>query len=405
MISGSETDRYLSRCALDSDLRAKDLIEALERTSRFDAATVISRWLSGVTRARQAQTMYKTRGESSTFERSCSVGSRRRGISEASEHSEIPTRSMAGSSASEGSPLLATKNGMDIARGPCSCVVCSRHSFDTGSRKESGASENSLPFDGINGAPSRSSSVGSRGSFSNVSFQYGVMDSRHGFRSASLPSAHSLPTEESLSGSLERLSCEESQNDGTEQIVPQPRLPIHPCRYCQHCAQKLSVQDTGEVKVRLSVEETAKDTHVKSRDAELELTSTPVQVSSGDVKKDSFDPSTEKESVPTAETYVTDDNSAIPMSSLIPELSERLSLSWRPVAVDLGFRRSDLGCFEQASLLRVQASHMLHWWLSKNTCTLGCQRCQVVILERLGEAFENAHRADLKDFLQNSRAV
>lgn len=372
--------------------------------NRFDAATVISRWLSSVTRAQHSPTMYKHRGESSTSERSCSVSPRRRGTSEASEHSEISTRSMAGSSASEGSPLLATRNGIGIARGPCSSVVCSRHSFDTGSRKESGASENSLPFDGMNVA-SRGSSVASHNSFNDVSFQHRGADSRHGLRSASLPSTHSHLTEESFSGFLERLSSEESQNDGTEQIVPQPRLPIHPCRDCQHCAQKLSAQDTGKVKVRLSVEETAKDTHVKSRDAELELTSTPVQVSSGDIKKDSFDPSTEEESLPTEETYVTDDNSALPMSSLIPELSSRLSLSWRRVAVDLGFRRSELECFEQASLLRVQATHMLHSWLSKNKCTLGCERCQGVILERLGEAFENAQRADLKDFLQHFRAV
>ncbi|KAL9964407.1 hypothetical protein ACROYT_G028047 [Oculina patagonica] len=403
VISGSETDRYLSRCALGSDLRAKDLIEALERINRFDAATVISRWLSSVNKAQQTPPMYKTRGESSASERSCSVSSRRRGTSGASEHSEIRTRSMRGSSASDGSPLLPTRSSIGSGRGPCSCV-CSRHSFDTSSRKESGASENSLPFDSMNGAHSRGASIASGGSFNGTTSQQRVIDLRHGFRSASSSSACSHPTEECYYGSEERLSCEESQINGTEQIVPQPRLLIHPCRNCQHCAQKLPVEDTGDDRVRLSVEETSKDTHAKSRDAELELISTPVQVSNSDIKKDVSNQSTE-ESLPTAETCVTDDNSTLPMRSLIPELSSRLSLSWRPVAVDLGFRRSELGCFEQPSLLRMQASHMLHSWLSKNKCTLGCQQCQGVLLEILGEAFENAHRADLKDFLQHSRAV
>lgn len=334
--------------------------------------------------------MHRTRGESSASERSCSVGSRRRDSSGASEHSEARTRSMGGSSASEGSPLLATRNSAYSGRGPCSCV-CSRHSFETGSRKESGASENSLPFDGVYGPQSSAS----RGSLNGTASQQRDIDLRQVFRSASAFSAYSHPTEESYFGSEERLSCEESQSNGTEQIVPQPRLYIHPCRNCQHCASKLPVQeDSGDVPVRVSVEETSKDTHAKRRDEELEFLSTPVQVSNSDIKKDVSSQSTE-ESLP----------STLPMTSLIPELSSRLSLSWRPVAVDLGFRSSELGYFEQPSLLRVQASHMLYSWLSKNKCTLECEHCQLVILERLGEAFENAHRADLKDFLQHSRAV
>ena len=403
VISESETDRYLSRCALESDLRAKDLVEAFEIINRFDAATVISRWLSSVEKDQQIPTMYKTRGESSASERSCSFSSRTRETSGASEHSDVRTRSMGGSSTSEGSPLLAKKHSLSHGRGPCSCA-CSRHSFDTGNRRESGASEHSLPSEGINGAKFRGAYDVSRGSFTDVASQQWNIDLRHGCRSESSTSAHSHPTEESFSGSVERLSCEESQINPTEQIVPQPHLRIHPCRNCKYCGPKLSVEDTGDNKVRVSVEETSKDTHAQRRDAELSVISSPVQVSKSDIKEDVSNQSTE-ELPPTMETAVTDDRTALPVSSVISELSSRLSLSWRPVAVDLGFRSSELGCFEQASLLRVQASHMLHSWLSKNECTLECEHCQGIILERLGEAFENAHRADLKDLLRHSKEV
>jgi len=162
------------------------------------------------------------------------------------------------------------------------------------------------------------------------------------------------------------------------------------------------VEETGDKKVCVSVEETSKDTHAQTRDADLSVISSPVQVSKSDIKEDVSSQSTD-ELFPTMETGVTDDRKSLPVSSFLPELSSRLSLSWRPVAFDLGFRSSELGCFEQASLLRVQASDMLHSWLSKNKCTLECEYCQRVILERLEDAFENAHRSDLKDFLRHSR--
>ena len=403
VISQSEVDRYLSRCALESDLRARDLVEALERINRFDAATVIGKWLSSVDRIQQNLTMHKTRGESSASESSasessCSFSSRSRGASGPSEHS----RSMGGSSASEGSPLLATRHSSSHGRGPCSCA-CSRHSFDTGTRKESGASEHSLPHEDITGATSRGAYDVSHGSFPDVGSQHWNIDLRHGWRSASSTSAHSHATEESYAGSGERFSCEESQViQPTEQIVPQPRLRIHPCSDCEYCGPKLSVEETGDKKVCVSVEETSKDTHAQTRDADLSVISSPVQVSKSDIKEDVSSQSTD-ELFPTMETGVTDDRKSLPVSSFLPELSSRLSLSWRPVAFDLGFRSSELGCFEQASLLRVQASDMLHSWLSKNKCTLECEYCQRVILERLEDAFENAHRSDLKDFLRHSR--
>ena len=382
VILQSEFDRYLSRCALESDLRVRELVEALERINRFDAATVIGRWLSGVDKIQHNLTMYKPRGESSASERSCSFSSLTRGTSRASEHSDERTRSMRGSSASEGSPLLAT-----------------RHSFDTGFTKESGVPEHRLPFEGISGAQPRGACDASHGSFPAVASKHWNIDLRHGCRSASSTSAYSYPTEESYSGSIDILSCEESQLDPTEQIVPQPRLRIHPCSNCEYCGPKMSVEETGDKKVRVSVEETS-----KVRDAELTVISSSVQVSKGDIKEEVSSQSTE-ELVPTMETGVKDDKTSLPVSGLIPELSSRLSLSWRPVAVDLGFRGSEVESFEQASLLRVQASQMLHSWLSKNKCTLECEHCQRVILERLEDALENAYRPDLKDFLHHSRKV
>lgn len=403
VISQSEVDRYLSRCAQESDLRARDLIEALESINQFEAATVIGKWWSKVDEIQQNLTKYKTRGESSASEWSCSFSSRTRDASGPSEHSDVWIWRMGTGSASEGSPVLATRHSSSHGSGPYSCT-CSRHSFDTGTRKESGASEHSLPFEGINGVQSRGACYASRGSFPGVVSQHWNIDLRHGCRSASSTSSYSHPTEESYAGSEERLSCEESQMAPSEQIVPQPPLRIHPCSSCEYCGPKLSVEETGDKKVRVSVEETSKDSHAQRRDADLSVISSPVQVSKSVIKEDVSRQSTE-EIFPTMETEGTDDKSSLPVSSLIPELSSRLSLSWRPVAADLEFKSSEFRCFEQASLLRVQASHMLHSWFSENTCTFECEHCQRVILERLEDAFENAHRSDLKDFLRHSREV
>lgn len=403
VISQSEVDRYLSRCAQESDLRARDLIEALESINQFEAATVIGKWWSKVDEIQQNLTKYKTRGESSASEWSCSFSSRTRDASGPSEHSDVWIWRMGTGSASEGSPVLATRHSSSHGSGPYSCT-CSRHSFDTGTRKESGASEHSLPFEGINGVQSRGACYASRGSFPGVVSQHWNIDLRHGCRSASSTSSYSHPTEESYAGSVERLSCEESQMAPSEQIVPQPPLRIHPCSSCEYCGPKLSVEETGDKKVRVSVEETSKDSHAQRRDADLSVISSPVQVSKSVIKEDVSRQSTE-EIFPTMETEGTDDKSSLPVSSLIPELSSRLSLSWRPVAADLQFKSSEFRCFEQASLLRVQASHMLHSWFSENKCTFECEHCQRVILERLEDAFENAHRSDLKDFLRHSREV
>ena len=404
VISQSKVDHYLSRCALDSDLRTRDLIEALERINRFDAATVIGQWLSSVDKSQHNLTKYNTRGESSASERSCSFSSRTRGASGPSEHSDVWSSRMGTSSDPEGSPLLVTGHAHSSShgRGPCS-RTSSLHSFDTDTRKESGPSEHSLPFEGINGVHSRGASDASHGSFPGGVSQHWNVDVRHRCRSTSSTSSYSHPTEESYAGSVERLSCEESQMAPTEQIVPQPRLLIHPCSSCEYCGPKLPVEETGDKKVRVSVEETSKDTHAQRRDADLSVISSPVQVSKSDIKEDVSPQSTE-EMFPTMETGGTDDRTSLPVSSLIPELSSRLSLSWKPVALDLGFKSSEFGCFEQASLLRVQASHMLHSWFSKNTCTFECEHCQRVIWERLEDAFENAHRSDLKDFV-HSREV
>ena len=376
------------------------MAEALERINQFQAATVIGKWLLSVDEKQQNPTMHQPRGESSASERSYSFSSRTRGASGPFEHA----RSMGGSSASEGSPLLPTRHSSSHGREPCSCAY-SRHSFDRDTRKERGASEHSLPFEDDNGGQSRGAYGAPHGSFPGVS-QHWHIDLRRGCRSASSTSAHSHPTEESYAGSEESLalSCEETRIiQPTEQIVPQPRHRIHPCSNCKSCGPKLSVEETGDKKVRIGVEETSKDTHAQTRDADLSVSSSPVQESKSDSDIEDFSSQSTDESFPTMETGVTDNKTSLPLSILLPELSSRLSLSWRPVAVDLGFRSSELGCFEQASLLRVQASHMLNSWLSKNECALGCEHCQSFILERLQDAFENAHRSDLKDFLQHSK--
>lgn len=381
VIFKSETDQYLSQCALQPDVRAKELIEALERINRFDAANVVSRWLSSVHLADQALEMHKTRGESSS-----SVSSRRRGTSGASEHCEMRTRSNGGSNLSEGSSPLGSRYSLNSAREPCTCA-CPRHRFDS--------SEHSLPFS----RDARASSYDSASHVASGPVQR-LVNSEHKTRSSSLPSEHSCPTEESYCGSLtERLSCEESQINSTEQIVPQPRLFVDPCRNCEHCAPKLPVQETKGPKSRHSVQEMSNDRHTNRRDADLDFMSSPFQIAHNGVDEDF----SKEESFATAETGEPDVKSRFPPSSMVPELSSRLSVSWRPVAFDLGFRRSQLGRFEESSLLRVQANQMLNFWLSNNSCSLGCRHCEEVILERLGEAFENAHRADLKDFLDNSK--
>ena len=361
------------------------MIEALERINRFDAATIVGRWLSRISTADDAMAMDRRRGGSGMSERSSSLDSRRRGTSEASEHCDVRTRSTEGSNASEGSPQLGSRQSPSGSRVPFS-VACPRHSLEL--------SERSLLF-GRDRFFSRDARASSHGSLPDASRQVQrLISSELKPRSSSSPSEHSCPTESSYcASSLERLSCEESQNGSTEQIVPQPRCQIvlDQCRSCQHCAPRLSLQETEGPKPCKSIQETSH--------AELGSMSNPIQISHGSVKEES----SKEEMFSIAETGEPDVKSSFPLSSMLPELSSRLSLSWRPVAIDLGFRSHDLGSFEEGSLLRVQASRMLHCWLSKNICTLECKHCEGVILERLGEAFENVHRADLKDFLEHSK--
>ena len=319
-------------------------------------------------------------------ERSSSLGSRRRGTSEASEHCDVRTRSTEGSNASEGSPQLGSRQNPSGSRGPYS-FACPRHSLES--------SERCYLF-GKDRFFSRDARASSHGSLPDVVSRQvqRLISSELKPRSSSSPSEHSCPTETSYcASSLERLSCEESQNGSTEQIVTQPRsrILLDQCRSCQHCAPRLPLQETEGPKPCKSIQETS---HAK-----LGSMSSPIQISQGGVEEES----SKEEMLSIAETGEPDVKSSFPLSSLLPELSSRLSLSWRHVAIDLGFRSHDLGCFEEDSLLHVQASRMLHCWLSKNICSLGCKHCEEVILERLGEAFENAHRADLKDFLEHSK--
>ena len=360
VISRSETDRFLSHCAVESDVRATDLISALECINRFDAATIVGRWLSSINTADQELAMHRIRSESGSLsERSSSINSRKRGTSEASE----------------GSPLLE----LSRSRRPCICD-CSRHSYDS--------SEHS-PFFGRSLVFPRGARALSHSSIPDVlahTHARRLLSSELKGRSASESSEHSCSTEESLCLSLDRLSCEESQNGSSEQIVPQPcsRRLLDPCRSCQLCAPKLPLQETEGPKAANSVQETTSDS----------CTSGACGV------EEEF---SKEESLPTAETSEPDTRSSVPLSSLLPELSSRMGLSWMSVAFNLGFRASEFCRFEETSLLRVQASQMLQYWLDNNRCILQCEHCEKVIMQKLGEAFEDARRADLKDFLDLSK--
>ena len=341
----------------------------------------------------QALALQRTRGESSFSERSCSVCSRRRGTSEASENCEIRAGSTGRSNASEGSSVVGSRQSFDSSRGPCSCP-CPRHSFDS--------SEHCLMF-GKDRFFSRGTRASSHGSVPDVASGHvqRLLTSEQKIRSSSLPSEHSYPTEEPFCESLDRLSCEETQNGSTDQLVPQPRgFLFDPCGNCHFCAPKLPQQETKGPKPCNSVQDTSNDLNKESRDAVLRSVSSPIQIANIAVQEAFF----KEESLSVPETGEPDlKSSQRSLSSLVPELSSRLSVSWRPVAFDLGFSSSELGPFEEANLFRVQASQMLDCWLSKNSCSLECKHCQEVILQRLGEAFENARRADLKDFLEHSK--
>lgn len=341
-------------------MRAEGLINALERINRFDAATIVGRWLCSINTVDQELEMHRIRGESGSLsERSSSFNSRRRGTSEASE----------------GSPLLELR----CSRRPCMCD-CPRHSYD--SSEHSPFFGRGLVFPG--GA--RASSHGTIPDVVAHGHARRLLSSELKGRSASEPSEHSCPTEESLCLSLDRLSREESQSGSTEQIVPQPRSRrlLETCSSCQLCAPKLPLQETEGPKAANSVQETTSDSCTSGTSGVKEELS-------------------KEESLPTAETSEPDTKSSVPLSSLLPELSSRMGLSWKPVAFNLGFRASELCRFEETSLLRVQASQMLQYWLDSNRCTLRCEHCEKVILENLAEAFENARRVDLKDFLEHSK--
>lgn len=392
VIPGSKTDRYLSRCAFERDLSTDDLIQAFERANQFQAATIVSQWLANVHSAQDINALDRTRGESSASERSYSIGSRSRWTSGASEHSEVRTRSTEGSSASEGSPSLVNKTSVNEIRNPLP-RASPQQSFDSPDRKESGASENSLLFD-VEKVRSSSGFSSSGGSFTGGNL-------RPRFESASSASGLSYPTEESFWVSHERLSREVSQTSSTEQVVPEPRLVAHPCSNCKYCETKLPAQDNEGTEPPLSIEETSQDTgaNAQRKDSDRDALPSPIQVSDGVSEEEA----SEKESIPTCETAGEPElgESFPSIRQLIPQLSTRLSVNWRPVAVDLGVRGCDLRRLEDSSLLRVQASGMLKLWLDNNKCSFKCADCQNMISKRLAEAFENAHRADLMDFLQH----
>ena len=182
---------------------------------------------------------------------------------------------------------------------------------------------------------------------------------------------------------------------------PQSRCFLDACRNCDHCAQKLPLQET-EIPKPCEQYPTPDTTQfaqcTNSGGTEPELLSSPMQVSNSD---DNPQQTSKEEQLSVDETGEPDMKSSFPLTNLVDDLSSRLSLSWRLVALDLGFRNSDLGRFEESSLLRVQASMMLENWLTINRCTLDCKQCEQAIKEKLAEAFENAHRADLNDFLMH----
>lgn len=386
MIPNSETDHYLSQCALHDEVTARLLMEALERMNQNQAADVVGRWLRNMEISDQDTSGYKTRGESSASEGSPFVRSRRRGTSEASENCEVCSRSRGGSNASEGSSdLMGSENSVNSAR------EIPQRKFD---------SSRQFPFGVYRDLPrtARASS-------------YGSATLRQPFtsrvRTTSTPSEHSCAhsaDESYYSGSLDRLSCEESQRGSTEQIVPEPqsRCLLNACRNCDQCAQKLSQQETGipkpcEQNPSIDAMQFAQCTN--SGGTEPEFLSSPMQVSNGD---DNPEQTSKEEQLSVDETGEPDMKSSFSLRNLVADLSSRLSLSWTLVAFDLGFRNSDLRRFEESSsLLRIQASMMLENWLTNNRCTLDCKQCEQEIKERLAEAFENAHRADLKDFLMH----
>ena len=385
MIPNSETDHYLSRCAVHTEVTARLLMEALKRMNQYQAVDVVGRWLRNMEISEQDTSGYRTRGESSASEGSPFVRSRRRGTSEASENWDVFSRIRGGSNASEGSSgSMGSENSVNSAR------EIPQHRFDS-SRQGSFGVYRDLP---------RTARAAS----------YGSATLRQPFtsrvRTRSAPSEHSYARsaeESSYSGSVERLSCEESQRGSTEQIVPEPqsRCFLDACRNCDHCAQKLPLQETEIPKPcgQYPTPDTMQFAQcTNSGGTEPELLSSPMQVSNSD---DNQEQTSQEEQLSVDETGEPDMKSSFPLRNLVADLSSRLSLSWRPVALDLGFRNSDLGRFEESSLLRIQASMMLENWLTSNRCTLDCKQCERAIKERLAEAFENAHRADLKDFLMH----
>ena len=357
VISSSETDNFLSSCAAHTDLKGKELGEAFKRMNQVDAAAIVGRWLFSVD---QDLAMRITRSECGLSERRTSLSSRRYRSTEASEHHD--------SCAFEGSSPPGSQPSTSGLRGPCPCP---RH------RSDSSDHFGYFDFPRVAGAGSDGDSV-------NVSCRHMQRRICHESKLANT----SMP--------LEALSCEEYQRSLSDQLVLQPRSwrLFDPCQGCQHCASILPQQETRGPKSCNS----EKESPASATDADDDSVSVSVQVSSA-----ADDESSKDLSLSTAETGEPHEKASFPFRSELTELSSRLSLSWRPVARELGFGTTELCQFEETSLLRVQASRMLEDWLSKSRCRLGCKNCEESILEALGEAFENAHRADLKDFVEHSR--
>ena len=382
VMSSSPTDRALSVWALERDHTGSELIEIFERMKRFDASTIINEWLSEVSMHHDKFDSHRMREESVSSEWNCSLQGKIWTSTGPSEHSELEGRARRTTSPFERSPPFQLSNKTRAVTVPMDLQREQTYGIASGwdrSYQESCSGQC---------GPSEHSDV--------------TPDRELGFNRLRFSSKHSFPTEDSSShcGSVGKLSFEETQRHSTTQMVPYPRVRIDFCSGCKSCQVKLSLQETEAPKVRSGTEETSHDSHHEgNKSADLDLGAVPVQVSHSDSKEE------RGEEVPLskAETGGRSDLTVRTgfMTQLIPDLSSKLGLSWKPVALDLGFQSSDLETFEDTGLLRIQANQMLDAWLVENSCLLDCERCGEVLLERLQESLENAGRADLKDFLQH----
>lgn len=90
----------------------------------------------------------------------------------------------------------------------------------------------------------------------------------------------------------------------------------------------------------------------------------------------------------------------VKLLQLLPEMAERLGLSWIDLARELGFTEHEILEFETEGLVRRQALNMLSTWYTRRT--RDCKTCNHCLNSELRNGLECVYREELVKMLPSS---